>query len=143
MCYQQFTLSNWFTFNMYRSQVAKMKCLLHYFERIYLAEKEQEADFLSMKITFTRRSLQKGVDAASWEDCEKKLLPLESLSKGTIEGADGCLQVDFANAYIGGGVLNMGNVQVRIVTCVRFYMLKDKQLIYFSSGHFCCCLCLF
>ena len=55
-------------------------------------------------------------DAASlsWGTCESPLTPFESPTDGgLIEGAHGCLQVDFANAYIGGGVLNMGNVQVR------------------------------
>lgn len=36
-------------------------------------------------------------------------------SDGSIEDSYGCLQVDFANEYIGGGVLNFGAVQVNIV----------------------------
>ena len=65
-----------------------------------------------MRITIARKSNEPGVGGSSWEECEKTLSSFESLAEGTIESADGCLQVDFANAYIGGGVLNLGNVQV-------------------------------
>ncbi len=97
---------------MYRSQIGKFRCLLYYFERIYQAEENKEEDFLSMHITVTRRSDLAGLNKEAWMKCEDKLLPFEALPEGTIESADSCLQVDFANAYIGGGVLNMGNVQV-------------------------------
>lgn len=66
-----------------------------------------------MCVSVSRRHLDRGsVNSALWKNCEKPLLPFESLDSGTIENAHGCLQVDFANKFIGGGVLRRGSVQV-------------------------------
>ncbi|KHJ76834.1 poly glycohydrolase, partial [Oesophagostomum dentatum] len=54
-----------------------------------------------------------------WEDDETSI-PLVAVARdGSIEDSFGCLQVDFANAYIGGGVLNYGAVQeeIRFLIC--------------------------
>lgn len=50
---------------------------------------------------------------------KKKILKPEIKKEGTIEDAKGALQVDFANMYIGGGVLNSGCVQeeIRFTIC--------------------------
>lgn len=92
-----------------RSQKGKLLCLLHYFDRIQCSEEAGDRDFLELHVAVTRRRVKLG---APWEECNEQLLPFESLSDGMIETADGCLQVDFANAYIGGGVLGFGQVQV-------------------------------
>lgn len=48
-----------------------------------------------------------------WKSCTDNLSDLDVSSNGTIEDdGDGMLQVDFANMYIGGGVLVSGCVQV-------------------------------
>lgn len=71
-------------------------------------------EFLSMCITVARHHVKEEDPQIVWGDCQKCLTPFESPSDGSlIESAHGCLQVDFANAYIGGGVLNLGNVQVK------------------------------
>ena len=89
-------------------------CILHYFDRIYQAETSGNIDFLSMCITVARHHVKEEDPQVAWGDCQKALTPFESPTDGSlIEAAHGCLQVDFANAYIGGGVLNLGNVQVK------------------------------
>ncbi|KAK0082139.1 hypothetical protein PV326_007329, partial [Microctonus aethiopoides] len=59
-------------------------------------------------------------DCPNWSQIHNQLPPLHITSKGTIEtdGA-GLLQVDFANKYIGGGVLHWGCVQeeIRFLIC--------------------------
>ena len=127
-CYQQFTFSGLLSFSMYASQISKFKCLMYYFERIYRAEEIEDMEFLSMHITVTRKTIDLKQDGASWAECTKPLSSFQSLAKGRIEDADGYLQVDFANEYIGGGVLDMGNVQVRcdaitLVQCNHVYSM--------------------
>lgn len=71
-------------------------------------------------MTFTRRSRANFPD---WSKCseafsEKSLIQISS--DGSIEDdGDGMLQVDFANKYIGGGVLGHGCVQeeIRFIIC--------------------------
>ena len=51
-------------------------------------------------------------DVPFWKTCDLTLNEFEISDGRFIESFDGCLQVDFANEYIGGGVLQQGNVQV-------------------------------
>ena len=110
--YQQFTLAGLLSFSMYGSQISKFKCLMCYFRRIYQAEKTGDNDFLSMHITVTRKTMDLEQDDTSWAECTQHLTSFHSLAEGLIENADGCLQVDFSKEYIGGEVLDLGNVQV-------------------------------
>ncbi len=108
---QQFTLLSFLFASFYPSQTAKLLCMLLYFERIRQAEENKEDSFLSLCISVKRKKLD---DSPSWKDSKEPLTALETTDKGAIEDAHGCLQVDFANEYIGGGVLGMGNVQVSV-----------------------------
>lgn len=72
-------------------------------------------------VTFTRRSLYEG-DFPDWADCTDTFdtTPIHVSDNGTIEeNGKGMLQVDFANKFLGGGVLNYGCVQeeIRFVIC--------------------------
>lgn len=112
--YQQFTFANFLSFTMSKSQRNKLLCLLNYFQRIKQSEEAGEEEFLSMCVSVSKRGLHPGDSKdEAWRGCEKKLVPFESLAEDVIENAHGYLQVDFANEYIGGGVLSMGCVQVR------------------------------
>ena len=71
------------------------------------AEKANDQEFLSMKISVTRKCITMSDPDLFWGKSTAVLLPFEPQSEGLIEGAHGCLQVDFANAYIGGGVLGL------------------------------------
>lgn len=67
-------------------------------------------------ITFERRSIK---TPQSWISSTEKLHILCVICDGRIEDAEGMLQVDFANKYIGGGVLADGAVQeeIRFLIC--------------------------
>ena len=88
----------------------KYKCLINYFRKISAKREEDEG-----LVTFQRRctpyeSLPK------WDTCQDTLTArLHIDAKGTIEDdGRGMLQVDFANAFVGGGVLGRGCVQEEI-----------------------------
>lgn len=111
--YQQLTLCGFLSFGMSRSQGHKLLCLFHYFERLRISEVEGDEDFLDLCISVQRKKLQtEDAKSAAWKECKEELGLFESLSEGVIENSHGCLQVDFANAFIGGGVLGFGTVQV-------------------------------
>ena len=99
----------------FRSQQSKCLCILGYFHRLLAEERAGNQDFLEMHITIERRKLTTPGQARPdfWKFSNVLLGEAESRSDGKIEEAHGCLQVDFANELIGGGVLQQGNVQVR------------------------------
>lgn len=79
-------------------------------------------------LTFTRRSLTEK-ELPNWEECNIPLgiTPLHITSSGTIEDqGQGLLQVDFANKFLGGGVLGSGCVQeeIRFVICPELIISK-------------------
>lgn len=84
----------------------------------------KDNEFLSMCITVARHHMKEEDPQVAWGECQKPLTLFVSPADGSlIEAAHGCLQVDFANAYIGGGVLNLGNVQV-----IEIHIRRDKKL---------------
>ncbi|XP_011308366.1 poly(ADP-ribose) glycohydrolase [Fopius arisanus] len=90
----------------------KLKCLFHYFRRVTTTAPEGT-------ITVQRRYIPKE-DCPRWDRLHNLLPALHITSSGTIEAQGaGLLQVDFANKYVGGGVLNWGCVQeeIRFVIC--------------------------
>ncbi|XP_046432924.1 poly(ADP-ribose) glycohydrolase-like isoform X2 [Neodiprion fabricii] len=90
----------------------KMKCIFHYFRRIIAKAPDGV-------ITIQRRYVPKE-NCPRWNRQDIKLPHLHITSNGTIESEGaGLLQVDFANKYIGGGVLGWGCVQeeIRFVIC--------------------------
>ncbi|KAK2575626.1 hypothetical protein KPH14_011889, partial [Odynerus spinipes] len=98
--------------NRRQSVMEKFKCIFHYFRRV--TSKVPEG-----VITIQRRYISKQ-DCPKWDNIDQKLSPLHITSNGTIESdGAGLLQVDFANKYVGGGVLGMGCVQeeIRFVIC--------------------------
>ena len=110
--YQQLTFAAFYLHDFFGSQKNKLMCLLKYFERIMNAEKANDQEFLSMKISVTRKRIAMSDPDLFWGKSTAVLLPFEPQSEGLIEDAHGCLQLDFANAYIGGGVLGLGDLHV-------------------------------
>ncbi|XP_016772532.1 poly(ADP-ribose) glycohydrolase isoform X2 [Apis mellifera] len=111
--------------NKCESVMEKMKCIFHYFRRV--TSKAPEG-----VVTIQRRYIPKS-DCPKWDEQVQKLLPLHITSKGTIETeGTGFLQVDFANKYVGGGVLGLGCVQeeIRFVICPELMvtMLVTEEL---------------
>ena len=92
--------------------IEKLKCVFNYFERFFRSK-------IFNVITFQRISN----NGYQWQNCE---FPLYSTkfhisSTGKIEDSPGMIQVDFANRFIGGGVLSHGAVQEEI----RFLMSPE------------------
>ncbi|XP_032792418.2 poly(ADP-ribose) glycohydrolase [Daphnia magna] len=90
----------------------KLRCLLNYFDRVVTEEPKGV-------VTFTRQVVSDS-EYPSWDTASDTLNGFHVSSEGTIEKEGrGLLQVDFANKFIGGGVLNTGCVQeeIRFVIC--------------------------
>lgn len=89
--------------------VEKIKCILNYFKRICFVEMPTGV------LTFQRRYVEPS-SFPKWKESEVKFSIIKLLvsSDGTIEDGTSMLQVDFANRYLGGGVLGWGCVQEEI-----------------------------
>ncbi|XP_047530143.1 poly(ADP-ribose) glycohydrolase-like isoform X1 [Vanessa atalanta] len=89
----------------------KLKCICHYFRRVC-------TNVPAGAVTVSRRAGRAG---GGWRDCAARLgaLLVHADATSTIEDAHGLIQVDFANKFLGGGVLNYGSVQeeIRFMIC--------------------------
>ena len=89
------------------SKLQELKCLIHYFTRITESTP-------SGVLTFSRVCLNPQ-SFPNWRKSEKGMSQLHITSEGSIEtGGQGMLQVDFANKFVGGGVLTSGMAQEEI-----------------------------
>lgn len=111
-----FSLSSWLTDDCDGS-IAKLFCIFHYFRRI-------KAQMPNGVVTFHRRVLTTPL-LVDWATCKLPLLPVVVTVEGRIEDdAPGMLHADFANMYIGGGVLGHGCVQEEIL-----FVIKPELLV--------------
>lgn len=83
---------------------AKLRCLVTYFSAIMESEPYG-------RLVFERRVVQ---SAPKFAEIKQPMCELVLQADGTIEDAQGMLQADFANKFIGGGVLGKGAVQEEI-----------------------------
>jgi len=94
------------------AHLEKLKCLLSYFSRVV-------KNTPTGLITFSRKVVPaRGVPR--WADSTTTIPMLHITSKGAIEvEGSGMLQADFANKFVGGGVLRSGLVQeeIRFTVC--------------------------
>lgn len=106
-------------------KIEKLKTLMYYFKTVT----EEMPNGL---VTFTRRSLENPVD---WRSSEKLLTRLHITSEGTIEDdGQGMLQVDFANQFVGGGVISLGLVQEEIRFLINPELIASR-LFTEALGH--------
>ena len=94
------------------AHMEKLKCLLSYFSRVTNIAP-------TGLLTFSRRCLRPET-FPQWSASDQKLSQLHITSEGMIETeGQGMLQVDFANKFVGGGVLTSGLVQeeIRFTVC--------------------------
>ncbi|WOL03637.1 poly(ADP-ribose) glycohydrolase 1 isoform X2 [Canna indica] len=99
-----------------QSQVQKIRCLVHYFERISLKMPTGYVSF-ERKVLPLENSNHGIVypTAASWSTSTLPLCSFEIFSSGLIEDqSHEAIEVDFANEYLGGGALGWGCVQEEI-----------------------------
>lgn len=117
--------------------IEKLKCICNYFRRVI---KKMPTGV----VTFTRRYMH-DKQRIRWDkwDGDFKAAKLHVTAHGTIEDQGrGLLQVDFANKYLGGGVLGNGCVQeeIRFVICPEMIVSKlitevlDKNEALFMIG---------
>lgn len=94
--------------------VAKLRMFVHYFERLQTAAGSEGGPRGSLKI---RRNVVQ--TPPNWLASTKPLRALSVREDSGIEAAVGSLQIDFANEFIGGGVLGRGAVQeeIRFTIC--------------------------
>ncbi|CAF4283135.1 unnamed protein product [Rotaria sp. Silwood2] len=92
-------------------KIEKLKCILHYFRRI-------TDEMPNGLISFGRFSLPDNF-IPNWSTSMKGLCDIHLTTGKKIEDVECALQVDFANKYIGGGVLGAGCVQeeIRFTIC--------------------------
>eukprot|EP01105_Mastigella_eilhardi_P016650 TRINITY_DN3805_c0_g2_i2.p1 TRINITY_DN3805_c0_g2~~TRINITY_DN3805_c0_g2_i2.p1 ORF type:complete len:756 (+),score=180.98 TRINITY_DN3805_c0_g2_i2:3299-5566(+) len=89
-------------------QANKLRCFVHYFNEILAAPSEVQAEV----ITFERQVLSAKPD---WAASAAPFTPVTVDESGNIEDAADHLLVDFANKYVGGGVLGKGCLQEEIM----------------------------
>jgi poly(ADP-ribose) glycohydrolase len=99
----------------------KWKCLMHYFSRIASRRMSPAAyAWGSRMITFSRLVITESDSFESWQQCALPICPVIASDLGTIEDSGpNHLHVDFANKFVGGGVLAHGCVQeeIRFLIC--------------------------
>jgi poly(ADP-ribose) glycohydrolase len=91
-------------------QENKLKCIIHYFERI-------SSCMPAGNVSFERKVLpfKHNIENNFWGRSKISLCELKVFSSGLIEDQPSeALEVDFANKYLGGGVLQRGCVQEEI-----------------------------
>eukprot|EP01018_Ginkgo_biloba_P015019 Gb_38251 [translate_table: standard] len=98
------------------NQEQKIKCIIHYFERICSRMPSGAVSFERKVLPIDDDSFPISYPTTSfWSESETSLCPLKVMERGTIEDhEEDALEVDFANAYLGGGALNNGCVQEEI-----------------------------
>ncbi|XP_038711259.1 poly(ADP-ribose) glycohydrolase 1-like isoform X1 [Tripterygium wilfordii] len=114
-------------YDCYReNQEHKIKCIIHYFERIYVSMPKGYVSFERKVLPYGQYlSCISYPDAEFWSKSATLLCPFEVVqinycfllvhSRGFIEDQTReALEVDFANKYLGGGALRYGCVQEEI-----------------------------
>jgi len=98
------------------NQENKIKCIVHYFERICNGMPSGVVSFERKVLPFKDNSFPIIYPNASfWSESKIPLCPFKAMETGTIEDhEEEALEVDFANEYLGGGALSKGCVQEEI-----------------------------
>ncbi|CAD8107239.1 unnamed protein product [Paramecium sonneborni] len=105
-----------------QDSIEKAKCYLHYFIN---AREEQENELVTLeRISFNKnyhidhffpnQKTNSILDLELWSNCNKSLKNIEFCDQ-YIEEQENSFLVDFANKYVGGGVLDYGCVQEEIL----------------------------
>jgi poly(ADP-ribose) glycohydrolase len=99
-----------------KAKVEKLACFMRYFDRV-------TDSMPTGLVTFNRRVM---TSVPNWSACDAPLSRLHVASNGFIEDAVGMLQVDFANKFVGGGVLSDGCVQeeIRFAICPELIVAR-------------------
>mmetsp|Transcript_7904 Transcript_7904/g.14742 ORF Transcript_7904/g.14742 Transcript_7904/m.14742 type:complete len:479 (+) Transcript_7904:9-1445(+) len=96
-----------------QAEVAKLRMFIHYFER--LGKDGELRGFIIID-----RVYGVGLEQDGWQSSNKPLLPMNIAGQGKgFEEAPGLAHADFANMFLGGGVLSNGSIQeeIRFTIC--------------------------
>lgn len=104
------------TFNMYQ----KLNSFIHYFIKKLIWNDILNNTSNNHRLLFYLNSVRPD-DIDLWKNRKDNLIPIDARDYGTIEDQTGTLQADFANAFVGGGVVGHGAVQEEI----RFLICPD------------------
>lgn len=110
-------------FSKYRNNehnVEKIKCLMNYFAKVMINEKH-----CLHLVSFIRKTIDPK-SFPNWTLSNKKLSPIIICSDKKIEDRGNTLYVDFANAYVGGGVIGNGLVQEEILFLIHPELIISK-----------------
>ncbi|WZZ54969.1 hypothetical protein YC2023_055076 [Brassica napus] len=115
------------------SHESKIRCIMHYFERVCSCMPTGTVSF-ERKILPAEypNSSTTAPDADFWSKSDISLCAFKVHSSGLIEDqSDNALEVDFANKYLGGGSLNRGCVQTskRILLQEEIRFMINPELI--------------
>ncbi|EEB20414.1 polyA glycohydrolase, putative [Pediculus humanus corporis] len=119
--------------------IEKLKCIVHYFNKI---KKKHPGGLLSF-----HRLCIPDHKFPRWDKTSVALTSLTVDAKGKIEDQNGFLQMDFANKYVGGGVLGRGCVQeeIRFIICpeliaARLFTesLADNEALFIAGAERYC-----
>lgn len=118
--FPNFNFNQLFSYATTKIKLEKLRCIFNYFQKILLNNTKPEN-----LITYTRRCIHQN-DLPFWSSKNIKFSKLTVYAKGYIEDCKGSLQVDFANAFVGGGVLNTGSVQeeIKFLTCPELILSR-------------------
>jgi poly(ADP-ribose) glycohydrolase len=126
------------------SLATKIHCLVHYFERLAAAEFQPSADgvwtYPAGAVVYRRVCV---ASPPAYGASAALLVPLYAHVDGGIEDQGGALMVDFANKFIGGGVLRGGAVQEEIafvqhpellVSCALMPLMCDNEAVVMTGA---------
>ena len=141
----KFTLRAWLI-----DQPEKLKCILEYFNTMYSRSVQNTRSWGSRKVIFFRKVTTHDTNGLErmLSNCHDPLKRVRVLTNNEkIEDAKGTLQADFANEFIGGGVLRHGCVQeeirftispeclVSVLICER--MQINESIVIIGAERFC------
>lgn len=96
----------------------KLKCIIHYFRRVTNKQPVGKLSFYRLYIPDYK--------LPRWDKTNAEICDLTVKTEGRIEEQQGYLQMDFANRYVGGGVLGRGCVQeeIRFIICPELIVAR-------------------
>ncbi|KAL4476176.1 hypothetical protein ABPG74_009909 [Tetrahymena malaccensis] len=106
-------------YNQSDRKIEKIICIYNYFLSVKEAIENRPGDYESQKVTYHRIVFDQNIHSNSdvsifWKQNTTQLTKVIHKKDGNIEDFENAIHLDFANAYIGGGVLDHGLVQEEI-----------------------------
>lgn len=119
------------------AQHAKLRCVLQYFDRLGVGGDVPRGTLtIQRRVAASRASIE-------WLSDRAPLLPLTVDDRGSMEDTHAHLETDFANRWLGGGVLRRGSVQEEIrfvvapellVALIVSPVMRDDEAIWLSGS---------